>query len=204
MKIRNVPSAGLKRRSRGLSHCGFDRGQTPAEYENRQDRKRHPGPCNLPGGVGNRSVGWRSGLHFPFISHGVAHAGLLNRVRICAALFGESPDSLGPPNAQKDHRQYQGKNSRRNVHQIAIHVVGPKELHSRERESDRKNRGKHFERFLPAHHRSNQPEGHDHRGKRQDSADHLVQVAVRKARYRGQRVDGRTYRSPGHRRGVCD
>ena len=47
---------------------------------------------------------------------------------------------------------------------------------------DHQNRRKHFERFFPADHGSNQPEGNDHRRERQDSANHLAQIAVRKRR----------------------
>jgi len=94
----------------------------------------------------------------------------------------EAPDALGFPDAEEKHggdeRNYAGGD----VHQVAVHVVCPKELGASERQADDQDRRKNLPSFGPADHGANQPEGDDHSGDGKDAADHGTEVAFRESR----------------------
>ena len=144
---------------------------------------------------------------FPFVAHGVGHGGLdcggaFGGVGF--ALFGEAPDVLGLPEAEKDHGGDEGDDAGGDVDEIAVHVVGPKELCAREGDADDEDGGRNFPRFGPADHGANEPERDDDRGDRKDAADHGAEIAFVESGDGGERVDGRADGAPGDGSGVGD
>ncbi len=123
---------------------------------------------------------------------------------IFLALVFESPDSLWLPHAEKKHRSYQGYDTGGDVHQVAVHVIGPEPLRGREGAADDEDGRKHFKRFRPADHRTNQPERHDNRGDRKNASDHRTQIAFRQPRYARQRMHRSPDGAPRDWRGVGD
>ena len=66
------------------------------------------------------------------------------------ALFGEAPDAFGLPDAEEEERGDERDDASGDVHEVAVHVVGPEELRSGERNADDEDGGKNFEGFGPS------------------------------------------------------
>src|ERR1051325_9376594 len=101
MKIWKIPAASAERRSSGLVHGGFDRGQSPAQNENGKNGERHPRARDLSGSVFYRSVRCVWAVDAPFVAHGIANRSLLNRVRIGAALLRKAPNPFRPRSEER-------------------------------------------------------------------------------------------------------
>src|SRR6266481_3503572 len=122
----------------------------------------------------------------------------------CSVFFAftfEAPDALGLPDAEEKHGGDQRDYARRDVYEIAVHVVGPEELRSREREADYQDRGKNFPGFRPTDHGANEPEGDNYRGDREDAADHGAEIAFVEGGDGGKGVDGSADGAPSDRGG---
>ena len=143
----------------------------------------------------------------PFVAHGVGYVGLncgcaFGGVGI--ALFGEAPDALGLPEAEEDHGGDEGDDAGGDVHEIAVHVVGPKELGASEGDADDEDGRKDFDSFGPTDHGADEPEGHDYRGDGKDAADHGAEIAFVESGDGSERVDGSADSAKGDGCGVGD
>ena len=106
------------------------------------------------------------------------------------------------PEAQERHHHQQREDGGHDVDEARLLVVGPVELHGRERRAAHQQRGQHLERPLPADHRDDEPGGQDEGEGRQDPPHHRVELVDGQAGHPVQHADGVADAAPGHRRGV--
>ena len=145
----------------------------------------------MAGGVAPAGEGSLADL--PFVAHGVGDGGLDGGGAfggVGFALFGEAPDAFRLPDAEKEEGRDKGDNTGGDVDEVAVHVIGPEELRSGERNADDEDSGKDFEGFGPTDHGANKPEGNDDRGDGKDAADHGGDVAFRESGDGNESVDG--------------
>jgi hypothetical protein len=93
-------------------------------------------------------AGDRSGLlqlaNVPLVVHLIGDDGLCERRgsrsgfqrKIGFPVVLESPDALRFPEPEEDHRGNHGGDAGGDVHQVAVHIVGPEKLHAREGDTD--------------------------------------------------------------------
>ena len=126
------------------------------------------------------------------------------RRTIGIAFVFEAPDAFWFPEAKKDEHGDHGSCAGGDVDQIAVHIVGPEELHSGEGNADNENGGKNFPGFFPADHGANQPKRNENGGERKDAAKHDVEVVFGERGDYGEGVNGCADGAPGDGSGVGD
>src|SRR5260370_12858344 len=164
---RRVPSSiglsfGCLPGGRGVHvHIVFNWLVAPEKNEDGENQKGDPRLENLALGV--RGAGGERrlrGIHGPrgcSRGHGPSSHGWLG-------IFGKAPDALGLPEEEKNYGAKEREEPGGDVHQIAVHVVGPEKLHRCEGDSDHEDGRQDLERFLPGDHGASQPERYDDRG----------------------------------------
>jgi len=139
----------------------------------------------------------------PFVAQGVGYGGLGCGVDgVGFTLFWEAPDALGLPDAEKEERGDERDNAGGDVHEIAVHVIGPEELRPGERDADDEDGGKDFESFRPTDHDANEPEGEDNRSDGENAANHGADVAFGEGRDGNECVNGNADGPEGDGSGV--
>ncbi len=123
--------------------------------------------------------GERALADFPFVAHGVCYGGLGCGVDgVGFALFRETPDALGLPDAEEEEGGDERDNASGDVDQIAVHEIGPNELGASEGDADNQDGWKDFESFRPTDHSANQPEGNDNGSDGKNAANHGAEIAL--------------------------
>ena len=117
------------------------------------------------------------------------------------ALVREPPYLFGFPELEKDYGHHQGESASHDVHQIAVPVIGPDELHGAKGATHHQYGWRYLKGLLPTHHGAYQPKWHDNASYGQDASNHGIQVGLRRIipYYRSQRVHGCANGSPSHR-----
>jgi len=196
VEIRNFPAAGLEGGRCGSTHGVFEGRDAPEEDKNRKNGEGEPGTRDL--GSGMVRAGERLLTDFPFVAHGVGEGGLGCGVDgVGFALFRETPDALGLPDAEEEEGGDERDNAGGDIDQIAVHEIGPNELSASERDADNEDGWKDFESFRPADHSADQPEGDDNGSDRKYAANLGAEIAFRENRYGGERVHGDADSTPG-------
>ena len=120
------------------------------------------------------------------------------------ALFGEAPDAFRLPDAEKEEGGDERDDAGGDVHEVAVHVIGPEELRSGERNADDEDGGKDFESFGPTDHGADEPEGKDDGGDGKNAADHGGDVAFGESGDGDERMDGNADGAESDRSSIGD
>src|SRR4029077_17609087 len=142
----------------------------------------------------------------PLAAHfvGDAAGGSSGNRRAFGLVIIKAPDFFWFPDEEKRDRRENRDDGAGDVNEVAIDVIRPEKLRDGERNADDENRGEYFESVCPADHRAHEPEGNDDRSERKNAADHRADVGFREPGNSGERVDGRSDRSPRDGRRVGD
>src|SRR5271163_3574639 len=115
MQVRHFPPPCFERRRRRFAHRRFYGRQSPHQNKQRKNRERQPSLGNLSPGV----------VFDDFFSRQLGG--------VLFALIRKSPHFFRLPETQERQRGHQRNYARGDVHQIAVHIIGPKKLRSGER-----------------------------------------------------------------------
>jgi hypothetical protein len=197
----------------GLPFCGYPGGScvqvhpifyglvAPEKNEDGENEEWHPSAEDLASRVTRDGAIWYRRLRCACCLRG---SGRGRASRHVVGIFGEAPDFFWLPEEQEYHRAKEREEAGGNVHQVAVHVVGPEKLHGGEGDSDDQDCGQNLKCFLPRDHSAHQPERDDYGGDGQNSPDHGVHVGFGKQRDGSKHVHRSADRPPGDGRGVGD